>query len=126
MTLPTLVACLLAVLFFMSGCFQVAIYVGTTQPTPFTAYFPGLLTAAWPLAVAAVVFVLVDMRIHMSEMKKAEPEIPEVPMPPRRTIPSPTYFAAAPYSENEDKEASTSSPDTGTADKRSDLNFFKM
>lgn len=122
MTLPTLVACLLAVLFFMAGCLQIAIYVGTAQPIPFEAYLPGLLQASWPLAVAAVLFVLVDMRVHMAESKNGDPEIPEVPRPPRRAAEHTAYFPVY----NRESEAKHPVPPAPEDAKRDDLNFFKM
>lgn len=127
MTLPTLVACLLAVLFFMSGCLQIAIYVGTTSAAPFTAYLPGLLISAWPLAVAAVLFVLVDIRIHQIESSKAEPEIPEAPLRGRSMahIGQTTYFSTQNY-EAARSATDAPAPPPRQRDSRDDLNFFKM
>lgn len=132
MTLPTLVACLIAVMFFISGCLQIAIYVGTQTTTPFISYLPGLLGSAWPLAVAAVIFVLVDIRIHQTEnVGKNTHDIPSPPVPHRhpaahtpgsyfstrtREMPQPPNAAAG----------NAAAPAEQQERPGDDLNFFKM
>lgn len=97
MTPPSLVACVLALLFFLAGCLQLAYYIARVSVENFGSYLSGLLLAAWPLAVTAIVFALLDIRMCMSLRSKMrpekhdEPEIPEAPLaarPPRPPKPT--------------------------------------
>lgn len=106
MTLPSFIAGILSTLFFMAGCLQLGIYIGTTPSTPFELFLPGALTASWPLAVAALLFVLLDIRTHQPDPQAdaatpAPPPAllrrPAAPADPAPAAPEqPTYFAATP------------------------------
>lgn len=66
------------------GCLQIALHVSTTPTEPLPEFLHGLLAASWPLAVAAVLFVLLDVRMHQNSairvVENDEPEIPEAPI----------------------------------------------
>lgn len=104
MNAPSIVACVVALFFFLSGCLQMAMHIGQTPTDPLEPFMSGLMTAAWPLGVAAIIFALLDIRTAQSrprQMTLEDDEIPEapvrrvVPPAPPREEPAPTYFNMA-------------------------------
>lgn len=65
----------------MAGCLQVALYVGSIGEQTFAMYWPGLVASAWPVGVAALLFILLDIRLNMPEEIEDETydSIPEAP-----------------------------------------------
>lgn len=96
MALPIIVTCLAALFFFMAGCLNMGIYIAQTPSHPFEPFIAGMLTNAWPLAVACALFMLLDIRLHqsVSSRRADEPELPEAAAP-RLTTPA-TRAEAAP------------------------------
>lgn len=78
-----LVASLLGIIFFIGGCLQIAMYVGAVPMEPFSVFFPGLVSISWPLAVAAVIFALVDIRLNLislAQTRRDDDDIHEAPV----------------------------------------------
>lgn len=96
-------ACLVGILFFITACLQIGLYVGSVPMETLSSYLPGLVMAGWPLAVAAIIFVLIDIRLNMEKKSPTfvmdEEEIREAPA--RRPAAAPkqssaySYYAAA-------------------------------
>lgn len=88
MSSPTIVTCLLGIYFFLAGCLQIALHVSTVPTDPFPPFLSGLLVASWPLGVAGVIFILLDIKNQLSinyyrtpaPREIDEPEIPEEPV----------------------------------------------
>lgn len=84
--MPIIAALLVSLFFFMAGCLNMGIYIAQTPRDPFEPFLAGLLLQAWPLGVAAVLFMLVDIRLHQNltagvvETQENRNEIPESPM----------------------------------------------
>ena len=96
MSSPAIVSCLLGIYFFMAGCLQIALHVSTVPTDPFGPFLQGLLIASWPLGVAGLIFILLDIRQQLLQPLRTyrpgssagaddEPEIPEAPVQPRQT-----------------------------------------
>ena len=88
----------------MAGCLQIALYVATVPMEPFSGFIQGVVLSSWPLAVAAVLFALLDIRMHQNSVVQVvqdEPEIPEAPLRPKsRTVEKPvSYFNVEPAPE---------------------------
>lgn len=62
MSSPSIVTCLLGIYFFLTGCLQIAMHISTTPTDPFAPFLYGLAVASWPLGVAGVLFILLDIR----------------------------------------------------------------
>ena len=116
MSSPTIVTCLLGIYFFLAGCLQIAMHVGTAPTDPFPPFLHGLVAASWPLGVAGVLFILLDIRSqqalnaqrtrlpqpgahHADYAEEEEESIPEAPMqpkrrysPPKQPQPAVSYF----------------------------------
>lgn len=96
MKIPSIIATLLGIYFFVAGCLQVAHYVTAVPKEPFAAFLPGLLVASWPLAVAAVLFLLHELSAQMAvsaqrsmfptprAAAEEEDRIPEAPVQAKR------------------------------------------
>lgn len=144
MSILSLSACLLAILFFMAGCLHIGLYVGATSTESFSAFFPGLVAAAWPLAVAALLFALLDIRLALlGRAAKEEPEDDDILEAPMSTSApksgSLTYFAVQPETIQpaaaeataaeppaDEGEGQPLSAEKDKADDQGDLSFFKL
>ena len=67
------------------------IYIAQTPREPMEPFIGGLLVGVWPLAVAAVLFMLIDIRLHQNLTAVAtetskEPELAESPMERRSRV----------------------------------------
>ena len=89
--MPIIIALLVSLFFFMGGCLNLGIYIAQTPREPMEPFIGGLLVGAWPLAVAAVLFMLIDIRLHQNLTAVAtetskEPELAESPMERRSRV----------------------------------------
>lgn len=73
-----------------------AVYVAGIGEQAFTEYWPGLLVSAWPLGVAALLFILLDIRLNLPESSKFDP-YPETPAP-RKAKPGERPAMTEPFS----------------------------
>lgn len=117
MSVMTVTAGLVAILFFMAACLQIGLYIGSTPLDSLPAYLPGLMINAWPLAVAAVIFVLLDIRLNMGIGPKKtvadEDEIPEAPVHRPVAPPKPrniSYFSVQPQEQAQPAAAAPAQP----------------
>lgn len=89
MSAPFLVACISAMLFFMGGCLQIALSVARMESYDVAVMTPEVLKAAWPLAVAAVLFILLDIRMGVDKAAVRRVDdlgVPEAPLPVRSRV----------------------------------------
>lgn len=119
MSSPTIVSCLLGIYFLLAGCLQIALFVSSTPRDPFAPFLSGLTAASWPLAVAAVIFILLDIRMQRAieaQRKRSssyadeddEELVPEAPARSRahRTVEAPqansvSYFNLEPAAQEQ-------------------------
>lgn len=96
MKLPSFVAYLLGIYFFLAGCVQVFCYVSAAPANPMSVFLHGLFVASWPFGVAAVIFALLEIRLNQGgglrlnlkrDAEDDEPEIPEAPVQARGAMP---------------------------------------
>lgn len=59
-----IVSIVIAMLFFFGGCLQLGAYIARNSVGDIPAYVNGLMLCSWPLAVAAVLFMLIELRLH--------------------------------------------------------------
>ena len=71
----------IALFFFLSGCIKCGIFIAQTPALELPSYLDGLLVCARPLAVAAVLLVLIDIRLDRRHVATpAEEDILEAPL----------------------------------------------
>ena len=89
--MPTVLAVIIALFFFFAGCFKLGSFIARTSVGDLPEYLDSLMLQAWPLAIAAVLFVLIDIRLQRSVIGLAsddETDIPESSLPNRTAISS--------------------------------------
>lgn len=129
MSILTMCASTLGILFFMAGCLQLGVYVGATPSIDMAIYLPGLFLSAWPLAVAGVIFALLDVRLQMV-LTRSMPAVPVAAEPSarpmsatkvvsRQSAPEGTYFPAqlvplppTPYAQQQQAPPPTPEPNS--------------
>lgn len=111
----TICTCIMAILFFMAGCLQIGIYVGTVEMTTMPAYLPGLLISAWPLAVAGVIFALLDVRLQIAAAGASAQPAPDHHLPPPTPTPQPAAVARRATAPAATAPAATKVMDTAAA-----------
>ncbi len=89
--MPIIIALLVSLFLLMGGCLNLGIYIAQTPREPMEPFIGGLLVEVWPLAVAAVIFMLIDIRLHQNLTAVAtdtskEPELAESPMERRSRV----------------------------------------
>lgn len=126
MSSPSIVTCLLGIYFFLAGCLQIALHVSTVPKDPFAPFLNGLMVASWPLAVAGIIFILVDIRMQISTAAhrkttflspddEEEYRIPEAPVQrkqrmdtqPQQQPEAGSYFHIAPTPEPQQVQPAT-------------------
>ncbi len=73
----------IALFFFLAGCVKLGSFIAVSSVESIPDYVDSLLVQSWPLAVAAVLFALIDIRTHSAARPENEEDvdIPESPLP---------------------------------------------
>lgn len=85
------VSIVIAMFFFFGGCLQLGAYIGKTPVEDIPTYVDGLMLNSWSLAVAAVLFMLIELRLHGEQARETEYEassIVERPVPQQAVQPA--------------------------------------
>ena len=64
--LATVLDVIIALFFFLCGCVKLGSFIARTSMGEIPEYLDSLMLQAWPLAIAAVLFVLIDIRLQRS------------------------------------------------------------
>ncbi len=75
-------AIIIALFFFFGGCIQLGTYIAQTTVQDVSVYIGGLMSSAWPLAVAAILFILIELRLHGIRTTDSEYEVNAIPEKP--------------------------------------------
>lgn len=75
-------AIIIALFFFFGGCIQLGAYIAQTTVQDVPVYVSGLMSSAGPLAVAAILFMLIEIRLHGIRTTDSVYEVDAVPGKP--------------------------------------------
>ncbi len=94
-----IVTVVIALFFFLGGCMKLGIFIARSPDVDVAELVNQALVQAWPLAVAALLFLLIDIRLHQrstSAMADDVSDIPEHPLPTKvgqaQDEPTHSYF----------------------------------
>ena len=77
-----IVAVVVALFFFLAGCVKMGIFISRCPDTDIPALVDQLLLQAWPLGVAALLFVLIDICLRRRSTSLVADEVSNIPEHP--------------------------------------------
>ena len=77
-----IVAVVVALFFFLAGCVKMGIFISRCPETDIPALVDQLLLQAWPLGVAAFLFVLIDICLRRRSTSLVADEVSNIPEHP--------------------------------------------
>ncbi len=69
-----IVSIVITMFFFFGGCLQLGAYIARNSVQDIPVYVDGLMLNSWSLAVAAVLFMLIELRLHRGQTRESEYE----------------------------------------------------
>lgn len=77
--MATVLAVIIALFFFLCGCVKLGSFIARTSMGEIPEYLDSLMLQAWPLAIAAILFVLIDIRLQRSAVGVASDDETDIP-----------------------------------------------
>ncbi len=78
-SMATVLAVIIALFFFLCGCVKLGSFIARTSMGEIPEYLDSLMLQAWPLAIAAILFVLIDIRLQRSAVGVASDDETDIP-----------------------------------------------